>query len=65
MKRFIRIQNKIVHLDSIAYVDFLESGRAVIFMRGLSLEKQNIPVEPSDAVRLRSFLERECVEIAG
>jgi hypothetical protein len=36
MARFIPIQNK---LDAIAYVDFLESGRAMVFMSGLTQEK--------------------------
>jgi hypothetical protein len=65
MARFIRVRNKIIRLDSIAYVDFLESGRAMIFMRGLTQEKQNIPVEPEDTVRLRAFLEGECVPMSG
>jgi hypothetical protein len=65
MARFIRVRNKIVNLDSIAYVDFLESGRAMIFMRGLTQEKQNIPVEPDDTNRLRVFLEGECVRTSG
>ena len=65
MARFIRVRNKIVNLDSIAYVDFLESGRAMIFMRGLTQEKQNIPVEPEDTSRLRAFLEGECVPMSG
>jgi hypothetical protein len=34
MARFIRIQNRMVNLDAIAYVDFLESGRAMIFVQG-------------------------------
>ena len=57
--RYVLIHNKMVHLDSIAYVDFLESGRAMIFMRGLTQEKQNIPVDPDEAFRLRSILESE------
>jgi hypothetical protein len=57
--RFIRIHNRIVHLDSIAYVDFLESGRSMIFMRGLTQEKQNIAVDPDETFRLRSILETE------
>jgi len=65
MVRFIRVRNKVVNLDSIAHVDFLESGRAMIFMRGLTQEKQNIPVEPEDANRLRAFLEGECVQTSG
>jgi hypothetical protein len=56
-ENFIFIQNKAVNLNSIAYVEFLESGRAVIFMRGLSLEKQNIPIDAPDARRLKTFLE--------
>jgi hypothetical protein len=50
---------------SIAYVDFLDSGRAMIFMRGLTQEKQNIPVEPDDTSRLRAFLEGECIPMSG
>lgn len=62
MARFIRIQNKIVNLDSIAYADFLDSGRAMIFMHGLTQEKQNIPLDTDDARRLRALLEGECVQ---
>ena len=58
-RRFVRIHNKIVHLDSIAYVDFLDSGRAMIFMRGLTQEKQNITVDPDETARLRAILEAE------
>jgi hypothetical protein len=53
---FIRIQGKIIRLDSIAYVDFLDSGRSMIFMRGLTQEKQNIAVDPGETVRLRALL---------
>ncbi len=58
-RRFIRIHNKVIHLDSIAYVDFLDSGRAMIFMHGLTQEKQNIPVDPDETIRLRRLLEDE------
>jgi hypothetical protein len=64
MAQFIRIQNRIVNLDAIAYVDFLESGRAMVFMRGLAQEKQNIPLDPDDARRLRAFLDEECMHAA-
>ncbi len=64
MSNFIRIQNKVVNLDAIAYVDFLESGRAMVFMRGLTQEKQNIPLDPADARTLRAFLEEECMHAA-
>jgi hypothetical protein len=65
MARFIQIQNKIISLDSIAYVDFLESGRAMIFMRGLTHEKQNIALDIDDARRLRALLASESVAIPG
>jgi hypothetical protein len=58
-RRFVRIHNRIIRLDSIVYVDFLESGRAMIFMRGLTQEKQNIAVDPDEAARLRAILEEE------
>lgn len=64
MAQFIRIQNRVVNLDAIAYVDFLESGRAMVFMRGLTQEKQNIPLDPDDARRLKGFLEEECMHAA-
>ena len=56
-KNFIRVQNKVINLNQIAYVDFLESGRAMILMSGLTQEKQNIPVDPEDARKLRAMLE--------
>lgn len=58
---FIRIHNKLIRIDSIAYVDFLESGRAMIFVRGLTAEKQNIPVDQDETVRLRAMLEGDGV----
>jgi hypothetical protein len=63
MPRFIQIQNKMIRLDSIAYVDFLESGRAMIFMHGLTQEKQNIPLDMDDARRLRAILASELVAV--
>jgi hypothetical protein len=61
MAEFIRIQNKVVNLEAIAYVDFLESGRAMVFMRGLTQEKQNIPLDPEDARKLRAFMDQACM----
>ena len=37
--------------------DLLDSGRAMIFMRGLTEEKQNIPVDPDETFRSRAVLE--------
>jgi hypothetical protein len=41
----------------ISYIDFLESGRAMIFMNGLSQEKQNITVDPGEARKLRAVMD--------
>jgi hypothetical protein len=57
MSRFIRVHNKLVNVDSIAYVDFLDSGRAMIFMRGLTQEKQNIAVDTEEARKLKSLMD--------
>ena len=59
MARFIRIHNKAVNVEQICYVDFLESGRAMVFVSGLTQEKQHIPVEPPEAQALKEFFERE------
>ena len=61
MARFLRIANKVVNLDAIAYVDFLESGRAMLLMAGLTQEKQNLPLHVEDARRLRALLEPELI----
>ena len=60
MAKFLKIANKVVNLDAIAYADFLESGRAMLFMMGLTQEKQNIPLEQEDARKLKVLLEGEC-----
>jgi hypothetical protein len=65
MAQFIRVHDRLVNPDAIAYVDFLESGRAMIFMRGLTQEKQNIPVDPDEARELRALLEALTIPAAG
>lgn len=60
MARFIKVQNKVINLDALAYADFLESGRGMLLMMGLTQEKQNIPLDPADARILREILEKEC-----
>jgi len=58
-QQFIRVNNKFVRLDAIGYVDFLDSGRAMIHVPGLTPEKQNITVDPEETRRLRAFFEAE------
>jgi len=65
MARFVQIQNKVVRLEAIAYVDFLESGRAMVLMQGLTQEKQNISLDVDDARRLRALLEAEMMQAPG
>jgi hypothetical protein len=59
MAPFIRVHGKLIRTDAIAYVDFLDSGRAMIHMQGLTPEKQNVPVEPDEARKLRALFEAE------
>ena len=62
MARLIKVQNKVINLDAMAYVDFLDSGRAMIIMMGLTQEKQNVSIDPIDASKLKALLERECAQ---
>lgn len=62
MARFIKVQNKIINLDQLAYADFLESGRAMLLMSGLTQEKMNIPLDVMDAKLVRDLLEKECAK---
>lgn len=63
MQKFLQVQNKVIRLDAIAYVDFLESGRAMVLVQGLTQEKQNIPLDIDDARRLKALLVPECVDM--
>ena len=56
-RNFIRIQNKVINLNAIAYVDFLESGRAMVLVGGLTQEKQNIPLDPNETLKLKALLD--------
>lgn len=57
MPQFIKVHNRVVNVEAIAYIDFLESGRAMIFMQGLTPEKQNIPVDPDETRRLKAVFD--------
>jgi hypothetical protein len=59
MADFIQVQNKVIRLNAIAYVDFLESGRAMVLMQGLTQEKQNISLDIDEARKLRALLNAE------
>ena len=65
MADFIQVQNKVIRLGAIAYVDFLESGRAMVLVQGLTQEKQNIPLDIDDARRLRTLLDAEATKALG
>jgi hypothetical protein len=62
MADFIQVQNKVIRLGAIAYVDFLESGRAMVLMQGLTQEKQNISLDIEDARRLRALLDADVLK---
>ena len=57
MAKLIQVHNKTVNVDAISYVEFLDSGRAMIFMSGLTQEKQNITVDPDEARKLKVALD--------
>jgi hypothetical protein len=54
---FIRITNKAVRLDAISYVEFLESGRAMVVLSGLPPEKAHISVDVHETHALREYFE--------
>jgi hypothetical protein len=64
-RKFIRVHNKLVHIDAISFVEFLDSGRAMIIAHGLQGEKQHIQVDEGEAVRLREILEPMSHNLAG
>ena len=64
-KKFIRVNNKLINIDAISFVEFLESGRAMIIAHGLALEKQHIQVDPEDALALRQILEPMFHNVSG
>ena len=59
MKQFIRIRDRVINLDQVSYVEFLDSGRAMIYLPGLPGEKSHIQVEASDASRLKALFDKE------
>jgi hypothetical protein len=58
---FIRINNKAVRLDAISYIDFLESGRAMVILSGLPPEKAHISVDVPETRVLREFFEAPAI----
>lgn len=56
-QHFVKVHNRMVRLDAIAYIDFLDSGRSMIFVSGLTPEKQHISVDVDETRRLREFME--------
>ena len=57
VKKFIQIENHWINIDAIGYVDFLDSGRAMLYIPGLHQEKQNIAVDKAGALSLKAQLE--------
>lgn len=55
--KFIRINNKVVRLDAISFVDFLESGRAMVVLSGLPPEKAYISVDFAETRVLREYFD--------
>ena len=64
-RKFIRVHNKLVHVDAISFVEFLDSGRAMIVAHSLPLEKQHIQVDVMEAQHLRDVLEPMTHNLSG
>jgi hypothetical protein len=54
---FVRITNKAVRVDAISYIEFLESGRAMVILSGLPPEKAHISVDINETRALREYFE--------
>jgi hypothetical protein len=55
--QFIRINSKAVRFDAISYIDFLESGRAMVILAGLPPEKAHISVDVAETRALREYFD--------
>ena len=56
--KFVKISNKAVRLDAISYIEFLESGRAMVILAGLPPEKAHISVDATETRGLREFFDQ-------
>jgi len=56
-QQFIKVHNRVVRLDAIAYIDFLDSGRSMIFVSGVTPEKQHISVDVEETRKLKEFMD--------
>lgn len=63
LTKFIRIGSKAIRLDAITYVEFLDSGRAMVMMAGLPPEKAHLSVDAQEARQLREFFEQDEVTV--
>lgn len=57
MAKFIQVENHWVNIEAIGYIDFLDSGRAMLFIPGLNQEKQNVSLDRAAAAALKTQLE--------
>jgi hypothetical protein len=57
--QFIRVHNTYVRLDAIGYIDFLDSGRSMIYISGMNMEKQHVSVEVEETRKLREYIESQ------
>jgi len=55
--KFIFINSKAVRFDAISYIDFLESGRAMVILAGLPPEKAHVSVDVPETRLLRQYFE--------
>ena len=57
--QFVRVHNTYVRVDAIGYIDFLDSGRSMIYVSGMNMEKQHISVEVEETRKLREYIDSQ------
>ena len=57
--QFVRVHNTYVRLDAIGYIEFLDSGRSMIYISGMNMEKQHVSVEADETRRLREYIDSQ------
>jgi len=62
-QKFIRIGSKAVRFDAISYIEFLDSGRAMVILAGLPPEKAHISVDVPETRVLREYFETNDVTV--
>jgi len=61
--QFIKISGKVIRIDAISFVDFLDSGRAMVMLAGIPAEKAHVSVDVAEARVLKAYFDRPDVTV--